>query len=54
MVDLFEQIEEGVTFAESSNTPILGGGVVNIAYLLILRTVGMENPVKIRNICRLD
>ena len=42
MVTLFEQIEEGVEFAESANTPIPGGKVVNIAYLLILRTGGME------------
>ena len=42
MVDLFEQIEEGVEFAEAANTPIPGGKVVNIAYLLILRTGGME------------
>ena len=42
MVDLFEKNEEGVEFAETANTPILGGEVVNIAYLLILVTVGME------------
>ena len=42
MVDLFEQIEEGVEFAESANTPIPGGKVVNIAYLLTLRTRGIE------------
>ena len=42
MVDLFEQIEEGVEFSETSNTPIPGGNVVNIAYLLIFRTRGME------------
>ena len=41
MVELFEKIEEGVEFTEASNTPILGGKVVNIAYLLILRTGGM-------------
>ena len=41
MVELFEQIEEGVEFAEAANTPILGGKVVNVAYLLILSTVGM-------------
>ena len=41
MVDIFEQIEEGVEFSESANTPIPGGKVVNIAYLLILRTGGM-------------
>ena len=42
IVDLFEQIEEGVEFAEAANTPIPGGKVVNIAYLMILRTGGME------------
>ena len=42
MVDLFEQIEEGVEFAEAANNHIPGGKVVNIAYLLILRTRGME------------
>ena len=44
IVDLFEKIEEGVEFAEAAKTPILGGKVVNIAYLLILRTGGMEKP----------
>ena len=38
MVDLFEKIEKGVKFAESANTPIPGGKVFNIAYLLIFRT----------------
>ena len=42
MVELFEQIEEGVESAEAANTPIPGGKVVNIAYLLILRTGGIE------------
>ena len=42
MVDLFEQIEEVVELAEAANTPIPGGKVVNISYLLILRTRGME------------
>ena len=42
MVDLFEQIEEGVEFAEATNTPIPGGKKVNIAYMPILRTGGME------------
>ena len=42
MVNLFEQIEEVVDFAEADNTSIPGGKVVNIAYLLILRTGGME------------
>ena len=44
MVDLFEQIEEGVEFVEAANTPIPGGKVANIAYLLIIRTGGMEKP----------
>ena len=42
MVDLFEQIEEGVEFAEAANTPIPGDKVVNIAYLMILSIGGME------------
>ena len=42
MVDLFEQFEEGVEFEEAANTPIPGGKVVNIAYLLILRKGGMK------------
>ena len=42
MVEIFEQIEEWVEFAEASNTPILGGKVVNIAYLMILSIGGME------------
>ena len=42
MVEFFEQIEEGVEFAEAANTPIPWGKVVNIAYLMILRTRGME------------
>ena len=37
-MDLFEKIEEGVEFSEASNTPIPVGKVVNIAFLLILRT----------------
>ena len=41
IMDIFEQIEEGVEFAEAANTPIPEGKVVNIAYLLILRTSGM-------------
>ena len=32
--------------AESTNTPIPGGKVVNIAYLLILSTGGMEKSCK--------
>ena len=42
MVEVFEQIEEGVEFSESSNTPIPVGGVVNIVYLMILRTGDTE------------
>ena len=42
MVDLFEKIEEGLEFTEAANTPIPGGKVVNIAYLMILRTGGIE------------
>ena len=42
MVENFDQIEEGVEFEEAANTPIPGGKVVNIAYLLILRTVGIK------------
>ena len=40
MVELFEKIEEGMEFEEAANNPIPGGKVVNIAYLLILRTRG--------------
>ena len=47
MVDLFEKIEEGVDFAEATNTPNPGGKVVNIAYLLILRTGGMEKAYEL-------
>ena len=46
MVDLFEKNVEGVEFAEAANTQIPGGKVVNIAYLLILRTGGMEKACK--------
>ena len=42
MVDLFDKIEEDVEFAEAGNTPISGGKVVNIKYLLILQTKVME------------
>ena len=45
MVDLFEKIEEGVEFVESANTPIPGGKVVNIVYVLIIRTGGMEKSL---------
>ena len=38
MVDIFEQIDKRLEFAEAANAPIPGGKVVNIAYLLILRT----------------
>ena len=44
MVELFEQIEEGVDFYEAENTPTPEGKVINIAYLLILSTGGMEKP----------
>ena len=46
MVELIKQIEEGVDFSEAANTPIPGGKVVNIAYLLILRTGGIEKSCK--------
>ena len=42
MVDLFEQIDEWVEFIEDDNTPIPEGKLVNIYYLLILSTGGME------------
>ena len=48
MVELFEKIEERVEFAEAANTPIPGGKVVNIAYLRILRTGGMEKSCEKR------
>ena len=38
MVNLFEKIEEVVEFSEAANTPIPGGKVINIAYLLIFST----------------
>ena len=41
MVELFEQIEEGLDFKEAANTPTQGGKVFNIAYLMILRIGGM-------------
>ena len=41
-MELFEQFEEGVQFAEAANTPIPGVKVINVAYLLILSTGGME------------
>ena len=41
MVDLFKKIEEGVEFEEATNTPIPGGKLVNISYLLILITGGI-------------
>ena len=34
--------KEGVEFVEAANTPIPGGIVVNIAYLIILRKGGLE------------
>ena len=42
MVELLEKIEEGVDFSETTNNPIRGWKVVNIAYLLILKTWGMK------------
>ena len=42
MVDLIEKIEEGLEFVEATKTPIPGGKVVNIYYLLILSIGGME------------
>ena len=42
MVELFEQIEERVKSIEAAKTPIPGEKLVNIDYLLILRTGGME------------
>ena len=42
IVDLFDKIKEVVEFAEAANTPIPGGKVINVAYLLILITVGIE------------
>ena len=45
-MDLFEKIKEVVEFIEAANTPIPGGKVVNIVYLLILRTGGTEKACK--------
>ena len=53
MVDLFEKIEEGVEFAEAASTLIPGVKVVNIAYLLILRTRETKKPVISGKIYRL-
>ena len=53
MVNIFEQIDSVVEFAEAANTPIPGGKLVNTAYLLILRTRGMEIPVNSGKTCRL-
>ena len=47
MVDLFDQIEEGMELVEAENTPIIEGKVVNIAYLLILKTGGMEKSCEL-------
>ena len=47
IVDLFEKIEEGVEFTEAANTQIPGGKVANIAYLLTLRTGGMEKSCEL-------
>ena len=46
MVNLSEQVEEGWEFEEAADTPISGGKVVNIAYLLIISTGGMEKSCK--------
>ena len=54
MVDLFEQIVEVVEFAKAANTPIPGGKVVNIGYLLILWTGGMEKSMRSGNSCGLN
>ena len=54
MVDLFEKIEEGLELSEAANTPTPKGKVINTAYLMILRTGGMENPVNSGKTCRLD
>ena len=42
MVYLFEKTEEGGQFTEAENNPSLGEKLVIIAYLMILRTGGME------------
>ena len=42
MVELFEKNEEGDEFGETANIPIPGWKVVNISYLLVLRTGGTE------------
>ena len=42
MVELFEKIEIGVELVEDTNTPTTGGKLVNIVYLLILRTGRMK------------
>ena len=42
IIEIFEKIEEGLEFAEDANTPIPGGKVVNIAYLMIISKLGME------------
>ena len=38
IVDIFEKIEQGSNLTKAKNTPIPGVKVVNITYLLILRT----------------
>ena len=42
MVDLFEKIGEGLDFMEATNNSTPWVKEVNISYLLILRTGGME------------
>ena len=41
MVDLFKKLRKEWSFAEADNTPLPGGELFDIAYLLILRTGGM-------------
>ena len=53
MVDIFEQIEEGVEFEEDANTPTPFGKVVNMAYLMIISTGEMKNPVNSGKTCTL-
>ena len=48
MVDHFEQSDEGVEFTEAAITPIPVGKVVNIAYLMILRTGRMKKSCEKR------
>ena len=45
MMDLFDKIEEGAQLSKAGKTPIPGGKVFNITYLLIIRSEGMKNPL---------